>query len=123
MKRRVNLAADCGVVVLASAVCANATAHVSRGEAVHATVALALGARLFGSLILREYESLKGKGFGLILVLTSALALAITGSIALLRVVIPAYATAMTLREFLAVALPGMLLLRALSPGMRTLAP
>jgi exopolysaccharide biosynthesis polyprenyl glycosylphosphotransferase len=123
LTRRLDLAADCGVVVLASAVCANATDHVSRREAVLATVALALVARLFGSLILREFESLKGKGLGFILVLTSVLALAITGSIAILRVVIPAYATAMTLREFLAVTLPGMLLLRALIPGVRTFAP
>ncbi len=123
VRRRINLAADCGVVALASTVCANATADVSRREAVLATLALALVARLFGSLILREFESWKGKGLGLVLVLTSVLALAITGSIALLRVVIPAYATAMTLREFLAVALPGMLLIRALIPSKRTFAP
>jgi exopolysaccharide biosynthesis polyprenyl glycosylphosphotransferase len=54
-------------------------------------------------------------------VLTSVLVLAFTGTIALLRIVVPAYAQAMTLRDFLAVVLPGMLLLRAVTPTLRTL--
>ncbi len=120
--RRINIVADCGVLILASAVCANETAHVTRREAALATVVLAIGARLLGSLILREYEAWKGQGMPIVMLLTTALALTITGTIALLRTAIPAYAAAMTLREFLAVVLPGMILLRALIPNVRALA-
>lgn len=120
--RRINIVADCGVLILASAICANSTALVSRREAALATIVLAIGARLLGSLILREYEAWKGQGLPLIMVLTSVLALTITGTIALLRIAIPAYAAAMTLREFLAVVLPGMILVRALIPNVRALA-
>jgi exopolysaccharide biosynthesis polyprenyl glycosylphosphotransferase len=116
--RRINIVADCGVLVLASTVCANTTDHVTRREAALATVVLAIGARLLGSLILREYEAWKGQGLTLVMVLTSVMAFTITGTIALLRAAIPAYAAAMTLREFLAVVLPGMLLLRALIPSV-----
>jgi exopolysaccharide biosynthesis polyprenyl glycosylphosphotransferase len=118
--RRLSLAADCGVLILAATVCANTTDHVTRREAAIVTVVLVIGVRLLGSLILREYEIWKGQGLGLILVLTSVLALAFTGTIALLRAVIPAYAHAMTLREFLAVVLPGMLLLRTATATLRT---
>jgi exopolysaccharide biosynthesis polyprenyl glycosylphosphotransferase len=120
--RRINIVADCGVLILASVVCANTTAHVTRREAALATILLAIGARLLGSLILREYEAWKGQGLPMVMVLTSILALTITGTLALLRAAIPAYAAAMTLREFLAIVLPGMILLRALIPNVRALA-
>jgi exopolysaccharide biosynthesis polyprenyl glycosylphosphotransferase len=120
--RRLNLAADCGVLVLAATVCANSTDHVTRREATLAGILVAISMRLLGGLILREYEAWRGHGLGPILALTSVLALAITGSIGLLRIAVPAYSAAMTLREFLAVALPGMLLLRASIPTLWTFA-
>ncbi len=120
--RRINFAADCGVLVLASVVCANDTEHVTRREATLAVVVVALSVRLLGGMVLREYQAWKGQGLTPILLLTSVLALAITGAIALLRLAVPAYAAAMTLREFLAVALPGMLLLRASIPSLWTFA-
>ena len=120
--RRFNLAADCGVLVLASTVCAGSTFHVTRWEAALAAVAVALTMRLLGGILLSEYEAWKGQGLGPILALTSVLALTITGAIALLRLIVPAYAAAMNLREFLAVALPGMLLLRASIPTLWTFA-
>lgn len=118
--RRLNLAADCGVLVLASTVCANTTELVTRREATLAAVMVAISVRILGGLILREYEAWKGQGLGPVLALTTALALAITGAVALLRAAVPAYVAAMTLREFLAVALPGMLLLRASIPTLWT---
>ena len=121
--RRLDLAADCGVLVLASTVCANPTDHVTRVEATLSAVAVALTVRLLGGVLLREYEAWRGQGLGPILTLTSVLALTITGAIALLRVAVPAYAAAMTLREFLSVALPGMLLLRASIPDLVDVRP
>jgi exopolysaccharide biosynthesis polyprenyl glycosylphosphotransferase len=121
MTRRLNLAADCGVLVLASTVCANTTEHVTRREATLAAVVAAITVRILSGLLLREYEASRGHGLGPILAHTSALALAITGAVALLRAVVPAYAAAMTLREFLAVALPGMLVLRVSIPTLWTL--
>jgi exopolysaccharide biosynthesis polyprenyl glycosylphosphotransferase len=120
--RRLNLAADCGVLVLASTVCANTTEHVSRREATLAAVMVAISVRLLGGLLLREYEGWKGQGIGPTLALTLTLALGITGAVALLRAAVPAYAAAMTLRDFVAVALPGMLLLRASIPTLWTFA-
>ena len=120
--RRLDLAADCGVLVLASAVCASPTDHVTRVEATLSAAAVALTVRLLGGVLLREYEAWRGQGLGPILTLTSVLALTITGAIALLRIAVPEYAAAMTLREFLTVALPGMLLLRASIPTLWTFA-
>ena len=120
--RRLNLAADCGVLVLASTVCASGTDRLTRAEATAAAVTVALSVRLLGGILLREYEAWRGQGLGPILALTSVLALAITGAIALLRICVPACAAAMTLREFLVVALPGMLLARASIPTLWTFA-
>lgn len=117
--RRINLVADCVVLIAAAVVCAAATERVGRREAALATAALAVGAWLAGSRLLHQHDVWKGQGRAAVLVLTSLLTVAVTGAIMTLRAALPVYAAATSPSHFFLVLWPGALLLRLVLPGAR----
>lgn len=123
MTRTVKLAADCCVVVLASMVCTMSAGAGLDSDAALATMALAAAAWLLGSRVLGPYDPSRKQGVVGELCLVSVLVLVVTGVVALLQAVVPAYADDVVLRRFLAVLWPGTILLRVAMPSARVLAP
>src|SRR4051812_16361213 len=112
VNRGINLAVDCGVLLVASMLCSTATEQLTWYAAALYTAALAIAIWLLGSRLLRQPGFWRGRGRAAILVATSVLALVTTGVVAALRGIVPSYAAATEPDQFLLVLWPSALALR-----------
>jgi exopolysaccharide biosynthesis polyprenyl glycosylphosphotransferase len=118
---KVNLAADCALLTVASVVATGASALSPQWVPAASTALFAVTVWLLGTRALRQYDALKGQGIVGDLGLTSVLVLATAAAVALFWRALPALAGAGSIGRLALVLWPGALLFRLTIPGLRVI--
>jgi exopolysaccharide biosynthesis polyprenyl glycosylphosphotransferase len=121
--RNAKIAADCGVLVLASISGTISADWTFDAAAALATIAVSAAVWLIGSRFLGHYDSSRRQDTVDELCLVTILVIAVAGAIALLRTAFPADADAIEWRRHLILLWPGAILLRLALPRPRVLGP
>ncbi len=118
---KLNLAADCVLLVLASVLATVDERGLPRVDLAIVTALVAVSIWLVESRVLRQYDVWKGQGLSGDLALTSVLVLSVTSAVAIVWDIAPHHAATIRIGRFLLLTWPVALALRVLIPGLRRL--